>query len=290
MKKWLLWFLLMPGAAMAQTDALNGLCSQGGVSATVQGLNSTNKLDGIVPSCQVTVYFTGTTNKVTALFKDSIGTPLSNPFTAAAQGSAAPGQWLFWAATGQGYDVVMSGGIPPLTFTQPVTLTDLKVGGSSGGPTLTIIPGVNITCTPFVGTNCPGPTVTINSTVPPPNLVLQHNGVPLSSQNLLNFNDTTPAAPTGFTNITYLPDGTGRLSAYVPSFGGSIQMQVVPPVGGQHVVPVSRKYDGDSNGASKLSLAITGSLLAWYLRIRGVRRRHRLIQDGFVLPSHINPR
>lgn len=118
--------------AFAQTDAFNGFCQQGGVSATTQGSPSTNKLNGVIPKCTVTVYLTGTLTKAT-IYSDSLNTVLANPFTADALGAAAPGKWLFWAATGQGYDVVMSGGIPPLTFPTPVTLVDLKVGGGGGG-------------------------------------------------------------------------------------------------------------------------------------------------------------
>ena len=133
MRKWLLLGLsLLATAAGAQTAAINGFCTQGGQSALVQGLNSTNKLQGIVPSCTVSVFLTGTTTPAT-IFADSLSTPLANPFTATALGSAAPGQWLFYAATGQGYDVVLSGGISPLVFAQPVTLSGLFSGGSGGG-------------------------------------------------------------------------------------------------------------------------------------------------------------
>jgi hypothetical protein len=114
------------------TAAIAGYCSLGGTSAKVQGTQSTNTLQGIVPSCAVTVYLTGTQTKAT-IFKDAIGTTLPNPFTANATNSVNPGAWLFYAATGQGYDIVMSGGIPPNTYTQPVTLTDQFSGGGSGG-------------------------------------------------------------------------------------------------------------------------------------------------------------
>lgn len=135
MRKWILPALLLAlsgASAHSQTSAFNGVCFQGGVSAVTSGWSSANKLNGIIPSCTVSVYLTGTTTLAT-IYKDATNTPLSNPFTAAVLGSAAPGQWLFYAATGQGYDVVMSGGIAPLTYAQPVTLTDLIVptGGSS---------------------------------------------------------------------------------------------------------------------------------------------------------------
>ena len=116
----------------AQTAAFNGFCQQGGVSANVSGLPSTNKLNGVIPSCTVTVFLTGTTTKAT-IFKDSSHTPLSNPFTADSLIAAAPGKWLFYAATGAGYDVTMSGGIAPLVYVQPVTLTGLIVGTGGGG-------------------------------------------------------------------------------------------------------------------------------------------------------------
>jgi hypothetical protein len=133
--------------AKAQTAAFNGFCDSGGRSSVTSGLNSTNKLQQVIPSCTINVYITGTTTHAT-LTKDAIGTPLSNPFTAAALGSTAPGQWLFFAATGQGYDVVMSGGISPNTFPTPVTLTDLTSGGGGGTSGCGPLPGDN------TSTNC----------------------------------------------------------------------------------------------------------------------------------------
>ena len=120
--------LLFPIAVHAQTAAYSGFCDQGATSATTSGLTSTNKLQGIIPYCNVEVYLTGTLNKAT-IYKDALNTPLTNPFQAPVNG-----QILFYAATGQGYDIVKSGGIPPLTYTTPVTVTDWIVpsGASSG--------------------------------------------------------------------------------------------------------------------------------------------------------------
>ncbi|MDE2101607.1 MAG: hypothetical protein KGL39_30455 [Patescibacteria group bacterium] len=129
---WILAALCLTVPAMAQTGAINGFCTQGGVSAVTSGMNSTNKVQGIVPSCTVTVFQAGTTNKAT-IYADASNTPLSNPFTANSQGSTSPGQWVFWAANGNGYDVVLSGGIPPQTFSSPITLNDLFPSGSGGG-------------------------------------------------------------------------------------------------------------------------------------------------------------
>lgn len=121
MRKILLYVVLLflPVAAFGQTGALTGYCQLGATSATVSGLNSTNKLQGIIPQCVVTVFNTGTTNKAT-IFADKNSTALANPFTA-----TTLGQWLFFAAVNQGYDVVLSGGIAPNVYPSPVTLVDL---------------------------------------------------------------------------------------------------------------------------------------------------------------------
>src|SRR5208282_5296198 len=103
--------LLFPIAAHAQTAAYSGFCDQGATSATTSGSNSTNKLQGVIPYCTVTVYLTGTLTKAT-IYKDAINTPQTNPYQ-----TLANGQITFYAATGQGYDIVKSGGIPPLTYT-----------------------------------------------------------------------------------------------------------------------------------------------------------------------------
>jgi hypothetical protein len=131
---------MLPLAAHAQTDAIQGACTQEGVTASVSGLQSTNRLDGIIPGCIVTVYLTGTTTKAT-IYSDGSSTSLLNPFTAdVAPASNFPGKWIFWAGTGTGYDVVMSGGggnpsctTALLCYAHPRTLTDVKVGGGGGG-------------------------------------------------------------------------------------------------------------------------------------------------------------
>lgn len=106
---------------LSQVAALNGYCDQGGIKVVTQGLNSTNYLDGVIPSCTVTVYLEGTTTLAT-LYADLVNTPLSNPFTATNLASIHPGYWLAYSATGQTYDVVLSGGIAPNTYANPVTI------------------------------------------------------------------------------------------------------------------------------------------------------------------------
>jgi hypothetical protein len=75
-------------------------------------------LQGIIPSCTVTVYLTGSTTLAT--------TSPQSPFTANMNGSIPP----IYAAINQGYDVVLSGGIAPNTYPAPVTLTGLYPGQS----------------------------------------------------------------------------------------------------------------------------------------------------------------
>jgi hypothetical protein len=115
----LLLFIIAATCVHAQTAAIPGYCSLGATQVRTSGLPSTNYAQGVIPQCTVTVYFTGTTNKAT-IYQDGFNTVLSNPFTA-----NSAGQWIFWATANNAYDVVLSGGISPNTYSAPVTLTAL---------------------------------------------------------------------------------------------------------------------------------------------------------------------
>jgi hypothetical protein len=124
------------GEIYAQNGAFNGFCVKGATNAITSGLASSNTLQGVVPGgpagCLVNVFLTGTVTPAVIYSNSSMGV-LMNPFRA-----TLSGQWTFYAATGQGYDVVMSGGLPPNTYTTPVTLTGISAGGSGGcGPLAT---------------------------------------------------------------------------------------------------------------------------------------------------------
>jgi hypothetical protein len=125
MKKiaWLLFLsaapILFSIAAVAQIGAITNYCNLGAAQAKTSGLQSSNYQQGIIPSCKVTVYLTQTATLAT-IYADSSETPLTNPFTA-----TTVGQWLFFAAVNQGYDVVLSGGVSPNIYPASVTLTDL---------------------------------------------------------------------------------------------------------------------------------------------------------------------
>ncbi len=133
-------FLLFPAAVLGQTGTVQNFCVQGASQATTSGLNSSNYLQGIIRQCKVTVYLTGTTNKAT-IYADGNDTPLVNPFTADTNGL-----WLFYATVGQGYDVVLSGGIPPNTYPSPVTLTDQF-------PSSGLVSGLQVAATPPIEVN-----------------------------------------------------------------------------------------------------------------------------------------
>jgi hypothetical protein len=118
--------ILAASTATSQTAAVNGYCTTGAMPSIISGLKSSNYLQGVIPQCLVTVYLTGTTNKAT-IYSNGSGGSLTNPFTANTDAS-----WLFYAATTVGYDIVMSGGIPPNAYVTPVTLTDVLIGGGGG--------------------------------------------------------------------------------------------------------------------------------------------------------------
>lgn len=134
--RWLLCGILILGTVplLAQTAPVTGYCNKGGNPALVSGIKSTNYPQIVIPSCKVTVYLHGTTTLAT-IYADSNNTPLANPFTANTISSPNPGAWIFWAATGQGYDVVGSGGVPPNTYTQPITLTEVYLSLQAGAST-----------------------------------------------------------------------------------------------------------------------------------------------------------
>ena len=117
LKKILLALLFAPAISYGQTAVLPIYwCSLPGTQASVSGLKSSNYQLGIIPSCTVSVYLTGTTTLATT-------TPQS-PFTANTDGSISP----IYAAVNQGYDVKLSGGIAPNVYPSPVTLTGLYPG------------------------------------------------------------------------------------------------------------------------------------------------------------------
>jgi hypothetical protein len=124
---------MLPAAVHAQVAALPlQSCVNVATQAVTQGLQSTNYLEGVIPSCTVTIYISGT--QTLATYYTSIGgSPNTGPFTA-----SSTGQWLAFVSTLNSYDVVLSGGIAPNVYQNPVTITGLAVssGGGSSYPPL----------------------------------------------------------------------------------------------------------------------------------------------------------
>lgn len=114
----LLFLILCAAPSLFGYASYSGWCEQGGIQVTVAGQRSTLYHQQSFPNFtqsgtgpEVTVYATGTTNKVT-LYSDAAGTSLGNPFPC-----SATGQYQFYAAPNT-VDVLFSGsGIS--SFTRP---------------------------------------------------------------------------------------------------------------------------------------------------------------------------
>ena len=123
----ILALLLCPLSGLGQTGAIQGTSTLGGISATTQGAQSSNKLLGVIPAAKISIYLTGTQ---TLAILTSDGThSLSNPFYSNASNAVNPGGYIAFAALDTGYDIVASSGqgtpnctTGPLCYTQPVTL------------------------------------------------------------------------------------------------------------------------------------------------------------------------
>lgn len=241
--------LIMTAPVLAQTGAIQQHCFKGGTKAVTSGLSSSNYLDGIIPSCTVTVYLTGTTTKAT-IFADGISTPLANPFTAHTSTSVDPGGWIFWAATNAGLDVVLSGGDAPNTYPTPVTLTDIFPSSSF---------------TPVVA-----------------GLDVKTNGVDNTSQALLNFTDTASVKftnPSGGLESATVPDGSNSTKGILKCDGTttdctggtivanhdvSIQTNGTPNTSQailNHVDTASVKWSNPSGGIEEATADILNSLI-----------------------------
>jgi hypothetical protein len=119
-----LCFLLAALTAHGQTTfaSYQNKCVIGGQVVMTQGMSSTTKVEASYPGCTVSVYEAGTTT-VATLYSTATGTPLSNPFTAANDGT-----FIFYATSASfPVDVTISGA----GITTPYTFSN--VGGATGG-------------------------------------------------------------------------------------------------------------------------------------------------------------
>lgn len=226
---------VVPLRCLSQTPTIAALplqqCIDPGVQAQLSGLLSINFMMGVIPQCTVTIYITGTTTLAT--YYTSIGgSPLSGPFTASPQG-----QFLVYVSNAQGYDVVFSGGIPPNTYAQPVTVVGVGPpgtgGGGGGGTPGTPLTSVQVnvggvftgyatlTYTPSGGLDIGGPItgtyVTIGPHAPPVANWTFDTFSPLTAALSINALSTTYTSPQ--TLVSYVTDnvtGTYNGSTFVP--------------------------------------------------------------------------
>ena len=239
----LLLLILLPVSAAAQTGSIQDYCTLGGTSAATQGLNSTNKLQGIIPGCTVTVFFSGTTTQVpgTQIFKDSIGTVLGNPFTANVITSPNSGGWLFFALCSQTYDIMMSGGNPPLSYSNPVTRTAVSPNGCGGGGGSPTVIEVN---------NTPTSPVSPVNFVDSPTVTWQRTGATIQATSsgagtvpawpILSWNGAQSIADQTFAGVFIAPQ-----TATVPSgcTGSNIDTSPSSYTGGAVSYPVASQTD-----------------------------------------------
>lgn len=228
LKRLALLLLLAPLPLVAQNAAVQGYCNQGGVQALVSGLASTNYFQGIVIGCTITPYLTGTVTLAPYSLTPT-GSPQTGPFTANTYGSLNPGGWLIYAPTGVGIDIVASGGIPPNSYAQPVTiLTAFTPGGGGGTGGVTVVTGTGpIVVNPNVGAvNVSCPTCAFTSTGTD-NFAAMFSGTPANE--LVNFPMSYNA---GTSTVTVLPSATGSTTLGLSGADGSAVSLSVSSTGG----------------------------------------------------------
>lgn len=160
----ILFALSLP--SVAQVQAWQNWCQNGGQTVVTQGLNSVTHIQRSFPKCTVTVFITGTQNPA-SIFSDTLSTPLSNPFTANVDGS-----FKFYASTSNCYDITISGGNTGDSLPAPFTFVDQCLGsggGGSGGPATQLFKAVP---------NCTAAGTVLNETVQESSQVV--NGVTIT--------------------------------------------------------------------------------------------------------------
>lgn len=145
-------------------------------------------------------------------------------------------------------------------------------------------------------------TITISSgvlsSVPPLTVQVEDTATGVS-QSVIDFNSTLPAAPAGFTNVTWQNDfGTGRKSAYVPStVSPGIQPVIIPPIGGQFVILYPSTVTTCSNtepGRGSIVCNASGTDASMGMVLNQFPSSFPPIDmignfGGFSLPGYVNP-
>lgn len=219
--------LFISSPLFAQYGAINGYCNLGATKAKTQGLNSTNYLQGVIPQCTVTVYQTGTTNLAT-IYSSSTGGALANPFLAGFTGA-----YKFYAASGVGFDISLSGGIPPNNYEFPQTIVDIVTFASGFGDYVLTNPTGNQTITQ--------PLNTIFNFITSGTGAVEVNGAPVltGNSNVIPFTALNAGSFSAANGINFIsdslgvgfgqPTGTSPMSLYAYGWGGQLARIVGSP-------------------------------------------------------------
>jgi hypothetical protein len=199
------------------------------------------------------------------------------------------------------YDLNPANAAPTIYICKNVTGTGYTWAPISGGAqTVILVNGVAtnpVSPVAFIDS----PTITWNlsgATVSATGLTVEHNDSSAGiNERILNFDDTTPAAPSGYANVTFQHDQpTGRWSGYVPTASALFQMQVLPPIAGQFAIvyPTGGLVTSDPPGVSSIygNGSAAGGHFQWQCSgllcsIRGAVAAH---WTGIALPAWLASR
>ncbi|HEX5426673.1 MAG TPA: right-handed parallel beta-helix repeat-containing protein [Candidatus Acidoferrales bacterium] len=190
-----------------------------------------------------TISFSGGTGSGAAATATIVG-DLTNPFTANVDGS-----YLFWAAVGVGYDIVMSGGYAPNQYSQPRTIDNI-FPNAYGGTAYTIIQSNGTASAPtspvnFINSSTVDFSISANqisaAVIAGSVLAIEKNGVKTSDQSLLNFCDNGgcgTALPAGMQQVYEGFDSNGGVNLWTQET--AVAQNITPvyqvPTAGQHII------------------------------------------------------
>ncbi len=205
------------------------------------------------------VSFTGGTGSGASATATIVG-DLTNPFTANVDGS-----WRAWASIATGYDITFSGGNSPNSYTQPRTVVNV-FPNAYGGTAYTIIEANGTASAPtspvnFVNTSQVDFSISGNQIGASINasalLALQHEGIAVTDQTLMNWHNTPAnlsggSLDAGYQPVNFKTDTIGGWAAETASLAASQQIffPTADPLGTQHIIlwPITTPTSSISGG------------------------------------------
>lgn len=211
-----------------------------------------------------TVSFTGGTGSGATAVATIVG-DLTNPFQANTDGS-----WRVWAAIATGYDVTMSGGIPPNNYAQPRTIANI-FPNAFGGTSYTIIQANGTASAPtspvnFINSGTVDFSITGNQVSAAVNvgstLALKHNsslsGILQTLYNLCDNGSCGPALDAGMQPVL-AKTGSNDGSWVLETASTATQVQQLPtglPATGQYVIIYPQAGSTSCSGGGQCSFAV----------------------------------